>query len=124
MFKLLLNSVVKNDELVQYYVINSNLNMSPGKIAVQVAHVAVKIVLNEEILCPVLFNKWYNEYNQKKIVLKGKQKDLQKLVNLGIFYHINDLGLTEIPSGSLTCVGLGTMWKSDAQQYIKGLQLL
>lgn len=30
------------DELIQYYVINSELNMSPGKVAAQTAHGAVK----------------------------------------------------------------------------------
>jgi len=119
------------DELVQYYIINSELNMSVGKIAGQVAHVATIISLDS--LCfqenklwverKKTFIEWYTNHNQKKIILRGKTKDLLKLKEEG-FYYIEDLGLTEIPTGSLTCVGLGVMRKSETQQYIKRLQLL
>ena len=114
------------DELVQYYIVNSELNMSTGKTATQVAHVATEITIDEANPCSnkvALFYKWYKNYNQKKIILRGKQKDLEKLVEKG-FYFIKDIGLTEIPENSLTCVGLGTMWKSEAQIYVKRLQLL
>ncbi|MFA5560066.1 MAG: aminoacyl-tRNA hydrolase [Methanofastidiosum sp.] len=109
------------DELVQYYVINSDLNMSPGKIAVSVAHVATIVALDAD--SNIDFFDWYYEHNQKKIILRGKQKDLERLVNQG-FYYIKDIGLKEVNEGALTCVGLGVMWKSQAQQYIKRLQLL
>jgi peptidyl-tRNA hydrolase len=113
------------DELIQYYVVNKDLNMSAGKIAGQVAHVAT--IIAEDMLSKskseILFKEWLLKNNQKKIILRGKQKDLEKLVDQG-FYYIKDIGLTEIPEGSLTCVGLGVMWKSEAQKYIKRLQLL
>ena len=101
------------DELVQYYIVNSELNMSPGKIAAQVAHVAIIVAMTENNpACKHnLFKEWYQNYDQKKIVLRGKQKDLERLVNDG-FYYIRDLGFTEVPEGSLTCVGSGTIWKS------------
>ena len=114
------------NELIQYFIVNQELNMSPGKIAAQVAHVATFITYYESYnpnpKC-VLFQQWFNNYAQKKIILRGKQKDLEKLVNQD-FYYIRDNGLTEITHGSLTCVGLGVMWKSKAQKYVKRLQLL
>jgi len=115
------------DSLVQYFIVNQELNMSKGKIAAQVAHVATIIAFENLYNCKnvnehIKFMKWYNS-DQKKIVLRGKQKDLEKLVEQG-FYFIRDNGLTEIPENSLTTVGLGVMWKSEAQKYIKRLQLL
>lgn len=115
------------DELIQYYIVNSELDMSPGKIAAQVAHVAVMVAMTEngdDFVCKHnLFDEWYQDYNQKKIVLKGKQKDIERLVADG-FYYIRDLGFTEIPEGSLTCASSGTMWKSRTSKYVKRLQLL
>lgn len=111
------------DEIVQYYVVNKELNMSTGKIAVQVAHVAIMIALDGGNGKIPKFHDWYTNYDQKKIILKGKQKDLEKLIKQG-FYYVRDLGLTEIEEGSLTVVGLYPMWKSEAQKYVKRLQLL
>ena len=110
-----------DDELIEYFVVNSELNMSPGKIAAQVAHVAT-IIAVEFTEFDDDFNAWYTK-DQKKIILRGKQKDLEKLVEQR-FYYIRDNGLTEIPQGSLTVVGLPPMLKSDARKYVKRLQLL
>lgn len=112
------------DELVQYYIVNKDLikeyNMSPGEIAAQVAHVATIIALKNRN--SLKFNDWLDE-GQKKDILGGHKKDLEKLVDMG-FDYIKDNGLIEIPPDSLTVVGLGVMWRSDAQQYIKRLQKL
>ena len=115
------------DSLVQYYVVNSELNMSKGKISAQVAHVATIIAFENLYNCKnanehIKFMEWYKN-DQKKIVLRGKQKNLEKLVEQG-FYFIRDNGLTEVAPNSLTAIGLGVMWKSEAQKYIKRLQLL
>ena len=107
------------DELIQYYIINSELNMSPGKIAAQTAHGAVKTT--EKYFHDEKHILWRNS-DQKKIVLRGKQKDLEKLINNG-FYPIYDNGLTEIPAGSLTVVVSPVDYKSNLKQYIKRLQL-
>lgn len=110
-----------DDELVEYFVVNSELNMSTGKAAAQVGHVATIIAVGKNNKRWDLFWQWY-ESDQKKIILRGKQKDLEKLIEQG-FYYIKDNGLTEIESGSLTCVGIPPMLKSDAKKYVKRLQL-
>jgi PTH2 family peptidyl-tRNA hydrolase len=115
------NIKLNENELVSYFVINSELNMSPGKIAVQVSHVATIIAVKLTI-CHQIFYQWYCN-NQKKIILKGKQKDLEKLIKQG-FYFIRDIGCNEVAENSLTCVGLPPMPRSEAQKYIKRLQLL
>lgn len=109
----------KKDEIVQYFVVNKELEMSAPKLAAQIAHVATIMTLkyqNEES-----FQKWFSD-SQTKIVLSGKEKDLKKLIELG-FDFIIDEGRTEIPKNSLTVVGLKPMLKSEAQQYTKRLRL-
>lgn len=67
-------------ELVQYYIVNKDLNMSAGKIAAQVAHVADDIA--DEIISNKIFDfeayqnyrSWKEEYCQKKIILGGHQR--------------------------------------------------
>ena len=108
------------DELVEYFIVNSELNMSAGKVAAQVGHVAT-IIAVEYFEFDDDFVAWYNA-DQKKIILRGKQKDLEKLIEAG-FYYIRDNGLTEVPKNSLTVVGLPPMLKSEAQKYVKRLQL-
>lgn len=108
------------DEIVEYLIVNKDVPMSKGKTAAQVSHVATLIALacqqEEE------FQKWLH-LGQKKIILRGREKDLLRLKNQGFFF-IHDFGLTEIPAGTLTCVGLPPMKKSAAQPHIKRLQLL
>jgi len=113
------------DELIQYFIVNNELNMSKGKISAQVAHVATIVAYDIIIFKKHLYLTWLEWFqnDQKKIILRGKQKDLEKLVEQG-FYYIKDNGLTEIAPGSLTACSLGVMKRSEAQKYIKRLQLL
>ena len=120
-----------SDELVQYFVVNSELNMSAGKIAAQVAH--VQTIVMEELRYLELTehrNTDYSNYQnwrldqQKKIVLRGKQKDLERLMKSDNWFHIRDNGLTEIPPNSLTVVGCLPNYKSVLKEQIKRLQLL
>ncbi|WP_336763475.1 aminoacyl-tRNA hydrolase [Paenibacillus sp. USHLN196] len=108
------------DELVQYFIVNKDLNMSAGKIAAQVGHVATNITVNEN--GTEVWDEWH-ENNQPKIVLRGKEKDLLKLIEDGAYY-IRDNGRTEIPEGSLTCVGFAPCHKSEMRDKLKRFQLL
>ncbi|OPH47648.1 hypothetical protein BC351_10690 [Paenibacillus ferrarius] len=124
-----------DDELVQYFIVNSELNMSAGKIAAQVAHVetlCTMSILNEGRVQfdedddinqrYEMFYKWLN-HNQPKIILRGKQKELEKLIEQG-WYYICDNGRTEIPEGSLTVIGCSPEWKSVMKPIVKRFQLL
>ncbi|MEE5181102.1 peptidyl-tRNA hydrolase [Bacillus subtilis] len=112
-----------NDEIVQYIVVNKELGMSTGKVSAQVAHVAMMMGIHYGMVDNDNddFWFWYTCNEQKKIILQGKQKDLEKLTEK--FFFVIDSGYTEIPKGSLTVVGLPPMRKSEAKQYIKRLQL-
>lgn len=114
-------------DLVQYFIVNKELNMSPGKIAAQVAHAATISTL--DILSPSSrfashkedFIQWY-QTGMKKVILKGRQKDLEKLEKLE-YYGIRDSGRTEIASGSLTVIVLPPMPKSLGKEIVGYLAL-
>ncbi len=116
------------NDIVQYYVVNEELSMSPGKLAAQIAHAATWMAL--DLASPVsskfpeyhdYFKQWFRE-GMKKIVLRGKQSELEALIQHD-FYHIQDSGLTEVPRGALTVVGLPPMPKDQALEYVQRLSL-
>lgn len=136
-------------KIVEYILVNKELNMSVGKIAGQVAHVQTVIdnkifelddkiyFLSEEILdediMDIRFAKekelinnyydWLYSESQTKIILRAKEKDLLKAIDMGAMY-IRDNGLTEIPSGSLTAVGFFPQPKDNLVDFTKKFQLL
>jgi len=125
---------------VEYFIVNSELNMSAGKIAAQVSHVATDIAVDlsvsdednflrdhcgyseEDFKQINLFSDWHNN-DQPKIILRAKEKDLLKLIDQG-WYFIRDNGRTEIPENSLTVVGCVPNYKSELQKIVKRFQLL
>lgn len=136
-------------KLVEYILVNKELNMGVGKIAGQVAHVQTIIdnkvfelddkiyFLSEEILdedvMDIRFAKekelinnyydWLYSESQTKIILRAKEKDLLKAIDMGAVY-VRDNGLTEIPSGSLTAVGFFPQPKDNLVDFTKKFQLL
>lgn len=131
------------EKLVEYILVNKELNMSVGKIAGQVAHVQTvidnkifELVLSEEILeedsmgsfakekeLTNNYYDWFYSGSQTKIILRAKEKDLLKAIDMGAVY-IRDNGLTEIPSGSLTAVGFFPQPKDNLVDFTKKFQLL
>jgi PTH2 family peptidyl-tRNA hydrolase len=99
-------------EFKQCIVIREDLKLSPGKLAVQVAHAAVMAVERAERMDRSNVAEWKGE-GQKKVVLKVPGvPDLFRLRDeadrAGIASAIvADAGLTEIPAGTITALGLG-----------------
>ena len=99
-------------EFKQCIVIREDLKLSPGKLAVQVAHAAVMAVERAEKMDRSTVADWKSE-GQKKVVLKVP--GVPELFRLreeadraGIASAIvADAGLTEIPAGTITALGLG-----------------
>jgi PTH2 family peptidyl-tRNA hydrolase len=93
-------------------VVRTDLDLSPGKLAVQVSHAAVSCALLAKKEKTKWFRAWFNE-GQKKVVVKGF--DLEELRtlkaeagSLGLpAYLVTDAGMTEIPPGTVTCLGVG-----------------
>ncbi len=92
--------------------VRSDINISCGKIAVQVAHAAVECTLKSERVKNPYLKDWLRE-GQKKVVVKVKSlEEIYKIEfeakNLGLVTAtIKDAGLTEVPPGTVTCVGIG-----------------
>ena len=93
-------------------VVRCDLKLSTGKLAVQVAHASVSCSQILQASSPKLFKAWFDE-GQRKVVLKVQGlRELQQLKGaadeLGITaVLIQDAGLTEVPPGTTTCLGLG-----------------
>tara|TARA_B100000029_G_scaffold507830_1_gene593299 strand:+ start:1330 stop:1683 length:354 start_codon:yes stop_codon:yes gene_type:complete len=93
-------------------VVRTDLGISKGKIAAQVAHAAVNCALKSKKSDSTNFRKWFDE-GQKKVVVKGENESTLRTLQQyaresGIVSSIvTDAGLTEIPSGTVTCLGIG-----------------
>lgn len=93
-------------------VVREDLNMSGGKLAVQVAHAAVSCALEGKAKHPDWFSRWYAE-GQRKVVLLAKDLDelrslKEKAARAGLPHSlITDAGLTELPPNTTTCLGIG-----------------
>jgi PTH2 family peptidyl-tRNA hydrolase len=99
-------------EYKQVLIIRTDLKMSKGKTSVQIAHAAVSSAEDAR----KNYNKWWQNWlreGQKKAVLKVKSKE--ELIELKNQAEKNNLpsaliidrGLTEIPPGSITSLGIG-----------------
>jgi PTH2 family peptidyl-tRNA hydrolase len=110
-------------------VTRSDLKLSAGKTAVQVAHAAVTCALVSKKRDPDTFREWYEE-GQKKVVLKAP--DLKALYELKeqaedfglVTSLIQDAGLTEIPAGTVTVLGIGPAKEKNVDRVTGNLSLL
>ena len=112
------------DQLVIYTVVNTELGMDAGKIAGQCQH-AMRRVTDQEAH-RTEYKQWVGNEDapdETKLVLAGKQKDLEKLAEFG-WIAVRDNGKTQIPAGSLTVVTSGVVRRGEVYSQIKRLQLL
>ena len=106
-----------------------DLKLSPGKLAVQVAHAAVACTLEVKKKNNKWFKKWMEE-GAKKAVVKVDTLDYfyilkKKAEELNVSYYIvSDAGLTEIPPGTITVIGFGPAPSSIIDQITGDLPLL
>lgn len=111
-------------ELKQVIVVRRDLKLSKGKLAAQVAHASLSAAEK---------SKWKREWMkglQKKSVLKCK--DLSELLTIyedakkaGLSAEIiRDAGRTEIPAGTVTCVGIGPASEDEVDKVTGRLKLL
>ncbi len=101
-------------EYKQVIAVRTDLKMSPGKLAVQVAHASVEAVL--ECIENRAWREWlyrWREQGMKKVVVKGGgEGDLiqiyAKCREEGLpCSMVRDAGRTELEPGTLTAVGVG-----------------
>ncbi|MGA1821602.1 MAG: peptidyl-tRNA hydrolase Pth2 [Thermoplasmatota archaeon] len=93
-------------------VTRKDLKLSPGKLAVQVAHASVNCALEARKKKDRWFKEWYREGQKKVVVKAGDREELfflkEKAEALGITTSlVQDAGLTEIDPGTVTVLGIG-----------------
>lgn len=117
------------DEVKQVILVRTDLDMGKGKMAAQCCHASVMSYMaalreNKEIV-----DQWIKE-GQKKIVLKvDDDKAIKKLFEAFKFKNIpcalvNDAGLTQLPPGTITTLGVGPWKKSEIDFFTSALKLL
>ena len=103
-------------EYKQSIVVRTDLQMTKGKLAAQVAHAAVTTVVEILESKDDEWQKWLKcwlEQGQKKVVLKvGSLDELLELAEEARKLHlpvtiIRDAGRTELEPGTITCVAIG-----------------
>ncbi len=99
-------------EYKQVLVFRKDLKMSKGKIAAQAGHAAVSAAQDAFTHNKKWWEKWLFEGQRKIAVKVPTEKELGELEEaadkMGLPHAlIVDRGLTEIPAGSITCLGIG-----------------
>ncbi len=103
---------MQNFEYKQVIVVRADLKMSVGKIAAQVAHAAVTSAEETKRQQKNWWRNWMDE-GQCKVAVKVKNEselmeieEEAKIAKLPTAL-IEDRGLTELPPGTVTCLGVG-----------------
>jgi PTH2 family peptidyl-tRNA hydrolase len=110
-------------------VVREELGLSPGKAAVQVAHAAVMLALEGKAKGDKMVDKWLAE-GQRKVALKAwslaEMEELRKKAqSLGLrALYVEDAGLTEVPAGTKTVLGIGPSTSREIDKVTGELSLL
>lgn len=110
----------------QCIIVRDDLKLSRGKLAVQVAHAAVSTY---EFADEKVRDAW-KEQGQKKVVLRVPcLRDLFELRDLARRHGlpavlITDAGLTEVPPGTTTVLGIGPAQAGELDKITGSLKLL
>ncbi len=112
----------------QVIVVRQDIDMSPGKLAAQVAHAAVSAYIEAEKKKPDWARFWILE-GQKKVVVMVKNKEaLMEIYNMAKQTFptsiIIDAGRTELEPGTHTCVGIGPAPEVEVDRITGRLPLL
>ena len=116
-------------QVKQVIVVRKDLRMGIGKIASQVGHAAVLGVERCRRYNKLWLRNWFNE-GQPKIVVKVNsfeellkvQTDAEKLMMPLVI--VQDRGLTQIPTGTVTCIGIGPAPSDIIDKVTSKLKLL
>lgn len=117
------------DEIKQVIIIRSDLDIGKGKTAAQAAHASLMSYFQAEKSDKAIAKEWLDT-GEKKIVLKvGDEEALTKLYKAFEFKKIpcalvSDAGLTQLPPGTKTALGIGPWKGSEIDLFTRGLKLL
>jgi PTH2 family peptidyl-tRNA hydrolase len=113
----------------QVIAVRTDLGMSRGKMAVQVAHGSLSASENARVSHQEVWRAWYRE-GQKKVAVKvSSEEELLELRRVAISHRlphalIRDAGMTELPPGTITVLGIGPAKAEDMDKVTGTLKLL
>ncbi|MCI4357929.1 MAG: peptidyl-tRNA hydrolase Pth2 [Thermoplasmata archaeon] len=110
-------------------VVRGELRLTAGKAAVQVAHAAVLLALSARARERSTLARWEAEGQKKIAVVAESLAEMQgierKARSLGVpTVFVEDAGLTEVPPGTRTVLGLGPARASEIDRLTGSLPLL
>jgi PTH2 family peptidyl-tRNA hydrolase len=117
------------DEYKQVILIRTDLKMGTGKKCAQSCHASLSASDLVRVQNKAIWKNWKNT-GQKKVVLKIKSKEelynmVMKLEKQKIpFFIVKDAGLTQLPSGTTTAVGIGPALSTEIDKITGELKLL
>jgi PTH2 family peptidyl-tRNA hydrolase len=96
----------------QCVVVRGDLKLSTGKWCAQVAHAAVSSAERARYERPLWYRAWLLEGQRKIVLLASGEEELMALYKRATELKLPtsmvvDMGLTEIPPETLTCIGIG-----------------
>jgi peptidyl-tRNA hydrolase, PTH2 family len=110
-------------------VVRAELRLTTGKVAAQVAHAAVLLAERADSRERNLYTAW-RQQGQKKIVLQVERLDELERLERAARAHgiltawVDDAGLTEVPPGTRTVLGLGPARAADLDPITGKLDLM
>lgn len=113
----------------QVIAVRTDLDMSRGKTAVQVAHGALSAAERARIARQDVWKAWINE-GQKKVAVKvASESELLDLKRLAVVHRlpnalVEDAGMTELPPGTITVLGIGPALSEEVDKVTGNLKLL
>jgi len=112
----------------QVIVIRTDLNMGKGKMCAQAGHAVIESFLSTSKKKPAWTEAWLAE-GQKKVVLQVESEEAL----ISLFEEVKrvlpaklvvDAGLTQIPIGTKTCLGIGPAPEPELNKFISSYRLL
>ncbi|MEM0149233.1 MAG: peptidyl-tRNA hydrolase Pth2 [Candidatus Micrarchaeaceae archaeon] len=116
-------------EIKQVIIVRTDIEMGKGKMAAQVAHASLMSYFEAEKADKAIAKEWLDT-GEKKIVLKAESEDILKRLHDAFKYKgvpcalVSDAGLTELPPGTKTALGIGPWHADEIDQFTKSLKLL
>jgi PTH2 family peptidyl-tRNA hydrolase len=101
-----------DEKLKQVIVVRTDLQMGKGKLGVQIAHGAVSTAFEVQRQNPRRFRSWLEQGQPKIAVHVRTMEELHALraaaSSVGVpAVLVEDRGLTQLPSGTPTCLAMG-----------------
>ncbi len=121
--------VQTKDEIKQVIIVRADLDMGTGKTVAQGAHASLMSYFEAEKADKTIAKQWLDT-GEKKIVLKVRDlSDLEKLFKAFKYKKVpcalvTDAGLTALPPGTVTALGVGPWTSAEIDQFTSTLKLL